>query len=85
MRSTEAQRLPYPGDGYGNTATLESMRAASSVYSPNYLGAGASLLSGLDIGRTVASIPDGAGLRSRGQCERLPRKWAAAADGPGVI
>lgn len=42
--------LPTPvgstGRGYGNTAALESMRAANSTYTPNYMEAGASLLSG---------------------------------------
>jgi len=32
--------------GYGNTAALETTRAANSTYTPSYLGAGASLLAG---------------------------------------
>ncbi len=31
---------------YGNTGILETTRALNATYSPNYLGAGASLLSG---------------------------------------
>tara|TARA_R110000868_G_scaffold411706_1_gene707819 strand:- start:40201 stop:40797 length:597 start_codon:yes stop_codon:yes gene_type:complete len=42
----EAYGYQVQGLGYGNTAALESARAANSTYSPNYLGAGASLLSG---------------------------------------
>lgn len=42
----EAYGYQIQGMGYGNTAILESTRAANSTYTPNYLGAGASLLSG---------------------------------------
>lgn len=42
----EAYGYQVQGLGYGNTAALETTRAANSTYTPNYLGAGASLLSG---------------------------------------
>jgi len=42
----EAYGYTVQGLSYGNTAILESTRAANSTYTPNYLGAGASLLSG---------------------------------------
>ncbi len=42
----EAYGYTVQGLGYGNTAALESARAANSSYTPNYLGAGSSLLSG---------------------------------------
>lgn len=42
----EAYGYTVQGLGYGNTAALESARAANSTYTPNYLGAGASLLAG---------------------------------------
>lgn len=42
----EAYGYTVQGLGYGNTAALETARAANSTYTPNYLGAGASLLSG---------------------------------------
>lgn len=42
----EAYGYTVQGLGYGNEAILQSTRAANSQYSPNYLGAGASLLSG---------------------------------------
>ncbi|MDB5487092.1 MAG: hypothetical protein JWQ58_807 [Reyranella sp.] len=42
----EAYGYTIQAQGYGNTAILESTRAANSVYTPNYLGAGASLLAG---------------------------------------
>ncbi|TAJ87281.1 MAG: hypothetical protein EPO41_23355, partial [Reyranella sp.] len=42
----EAYGYQIQGQGYGNTAILESTRAANSTYTSNYLGAGASLLSG---------------------------------------
>lgn len=41
----EAYGYEVQGLGYGNTAALEYTRAANSTYTPNYLGAGASLLS----------------------------------------
>jgi hypothetical protein len=34
------------GAGYGNEATMQGYKAANSSYTPSYLGAGASLLSG---------------------------------------
>lgn len=43
----EAYGYTVQGLGYGNTAILESARAANSTYTPNYLGAGASLLAGV--------------------------------------
>lgn len=43
----EAYGYTIQGVGHGNTAILESARAANSTYTPNYLGAGASLLSGV--------------------------------------
>lgn len=42
----EAYGYEVQGLGYGNTAAMEYTRAANSTYTPNYLGAGASLLSG---------------------------------------
>lgn len=42
----EAYGYQVQGLGYGSTATLEATRAANSTYTPNYLGAGASLLAG---------------------------------------
>jgi len=42
----EAYGYKVQGLGFGNTAILESTRAANSVYTPNYLGAGGSLLAG---------------------------------------
>ncbi len=42
----EAYGYQIQGLGYGNQSILESTRAANSVYTPNYLGAGASLLAG---------------------------------------
>lgn len=42
----EAYGYQVQGLGYGSTAVLESTRAANSTYTPNYLGAGASLLAG---------------------------------------
>lgn len=42
----EAYGYQVQGLGYGNTAALETARAANSTYTPNYMGAGASLLSG---------------------------------------
>lgn len=42
----EAYGYQVQGLGFGSTAALESTRAANSTYTPNYLGAGASLLSG---------------------------------------
>lgn len=42
----EAYGYQIQGLGYGNQSVLESTRAANSVYTPNYLGAGASLLAG---------------------------------------
>lgn len=42
----EAYGYQAQGLGYGNQSTLESTRAANSVYTPNYLGAGGSLLAG---------------------------------------
>lgn len=41
----EAYDYQVAGVGYGNTGALETNRAFNSTYSPNYLGAGASLLS----------------------------------------
>jgi hypothetical protein len=47
---SQAARQAYEhqiaGVGYGNAGILESNRARNSMYQPNYLGAGASLLSG---------------------------------------
>ncbi len=43
----EAYGYQVQGLGYGNQSILESTRAANSVYTPNYLGAGASLLGGV--------------------------------------
>lgn len=43
----EAYGYQVQGLGYGNQSILESTRAANSVYTPNYLGAGASLLAGV--------------------------------------
>lgn len=47
---SQAARQAYEyraaGVGYGNSGVLESSRALNSTYQPNYLGAGASLLSG---------------------------------------
>lgn len=42
----EAYGYQAQGLGYSNQSTLESTRAANSVYTPNYLGAGGSLLAG---------------------------------------
>lgn len=42
----EAYGYQVQGLGYGNQSILESARAANSVYTPNYLGAGGSLLAG---------------------------------------
>ena len=42
----EAHGYRLQGLGYGNEAILQSTRAANSTYTPNYLGAGASLLAG---------------------------------------
>jgi hypothetical protein len=42
----EAYGYQVQGLGYGNEAILQNTRAANSTYTPNYLGAGASLLSG---------------------------------------
>ncbi len=42
----EAYGYEVQGLGYGSTAALETARAANSTYTPNYLGAGASLLAG---------------------------------------
>lgn len=42
----EAYGYQVQGLGYGSTAALESTRALNSTYSPNYMGAGASLLAG---------------------------------------
>ncbi len=42
----EAYGYTVQGLGYGNTASMEYTRAANSTYTPNYLGAGASLLAG---------------------------------------
>lgn len=42
----EAYGYQVQAMGYGSTATLESTRALNSTYTPNYLGAGASLLAG---------------------------------------
>lgn len=42
----EAYGYQVQGLGYGSTATLEATRALNSRYTPNYLGAGASLLAG---------------------------------------
>lgn len=42
----EAYGYQVQGLGYGSTATLEATRALNSTYTPNYLGAGASLLAG---------------------------------------
>jgi hypothetical protein len=42
----EAYGYEVQGLGYGNTAAMEYSRAANSTYTPNYLGAGASLLAG---------------------------------------
>ena len=42
----EAYGYTVQGLGYGNEAILQSTRAANSTYTPNYLGAGASLLAG---------------------------------------
>lgn len=42
----EAYGYRIQGQGYGNQAILENTQAANSTYTPNYLGAGASLLSG---------------------------------------
>lgn len=42
----EAYGYKIQAAGYGNTSTLETTRAANSTYTPNYLGAGASLLAG---------------------------------------
>lgn len=42
----EAYGYKVQGLGYGNEAILQSTRAANSTYTPNYLGAGASLLAG---------------------------------------
>jgi len=42
----EAYDYQVAGVGYGNTGVLETTRALNSTSSPNYLGAGASLLSG---------------------------------------
>jgi hypothetical protein len=41
----QAYEYQIAGVGYGNSSVLESNRAANSTYQPNYLGAGASLLS----------------------------------------
>ena len=41
----EAYGYQVQGLGYGNSAVLETNRALNSTYQPNYLGAGASLLS----------------------------------------
>ncbi|WP_295140674.1 hypothetical protein [uncultured Reyranella sp.] len=47
---SQAERQAYEhqiaGVGYGNSGILLSSRALNSTYQPNYLGAGASLLSG---------------------------------------
>jgi hypothetical protein len=43
--SREAYGYQIQGHGYGNQVILEKTRAANSTYTPNYLGAGASLLS----------------------------------------
>lgn len=42
----EAYGYKMQGQGYGNQSALETTRAANSSYTPNYLGAGASLLIG---------------------------------------
>lgn len=42
----EAYGYKVQGLGYASTATLEATRALNSSYTPNYLGAGASLLAG---------------------------------------
>lgn len=42
----EAYGYQVQGLGYNSQAILESTRAANSTYTPNYLGAGASLLAG---------------------------------------
>lgn len=42
----EAYGYQAQGLGYRNQSALESTRAANSVYTPNYLGAGGSLLAG---------------------------------------
>lgn len=42
----EAYGYQVQGLGYGNEASLQYTRAANSTYTPNYLGAGASLLAG---------------------------------------
>lgn len=42
----EAYGYQVQGLGYSNQSILESTRAANSVYTPNYLGAGGSLLAG---------------------------------------
>lgn len=42
----EAYGYQVQGMGYANEAGLQYTRAANSTYTPNYLGAGASLLSG---------------------------------------
>lgn len=42
----EAYGYHVQGLGYSNQSILESTRAANSVYTPNYLGAGGSLLAG---------------------------------------
>lgn len=42
----EAYGYTVQAQGFGSSAALETTRAMNSVYTPNYLGAGASLLSG---------------------------------------
>lgn len=42
----EAYGYRVQGLGYGNEAILQNTRAGNSTYTPNYLGAGASLLAG---------------------------------------
>lgn len=42
----EAYGYEVQAMGFGNEALLQNMKAANSTYTPNYLGAGASLLSG---------------------------------------